>query len=196
MSLRLASVLFLVLAACSSDPSRPPPGTDPTTVQPGTGKPPGGGGTTTDGGTVITDAGTDGPAVCNDITLTGAIVDQTAVTGDPPAGAGGSIVDGTYDLTDSSSYVGNGAIGPTGTSIKETIRIAAGTLQQYRQTTTSSGTTSLRASYTMAVNNSTVSLAETCPTASLAQQWTFTVTGSQLALISPTSRVEFVYTKK
>jgi len=195
MSLRLASVLFLALAACSSDPSRPPPGTDPTTVQPGTGKPPGGGGTNTDGGSV-TDAGTDGPVTCNDITVTGAVVDQNAVTGDPPAGSGGTIVDGTYDLTDSTSYVGNGAIGPTGVSFKESIRITGGTLEQYRQTTTSSGTTSLRAAYTMALNNSTVSLAETCPTPSLAQQWTFTVTGSQLALISPTSRVEFVYTKK
>jgi hypothetical protein len=200
MSTRFASVfvgaLLVVGAACSHDVQRPPPGQDPTTVQPGgPAGGGGGGGGSSDGGAVL-DADTDALATCNDVVQVGSLVDQSAVGGDPVAGTGGTVTDGTYALSDSTVYVGAGAVGPTGTSLKETLVIAAGVAQRVRTTQTSTGSVETRTTFTLAFSGVTVAWSETCPTPSLAQQFSYTVTGNELRLIDSVGRVDYVYTLK
>ena len=135
MSRRCASVLAVVLvqigvvAACSDPAPKPTPAVTGTTPLPNIN---GGGG---EGGA---DSGTDGGrhdggdgGVCSDIPLNGALVDRTGVVGEPPVAPGGTIADGTYDLTQDTVYVGAGGVaGPTGITAKATIRIAGGKLDE------------------------------------------------------------------
>lgn len=199
---RLAScfvgAILAVEAACSHEIHRPPPGQDPTTVQPGGSS---GGGAVTGGGGAVTDGGgadvaVDALAACNAITITRGVVDQIGVTGDPPAGAGGTLVDGTYDLTDATYFAGTGGIGPTGVSYKETIQLDGATMQQARATLGGGRTVEARRTSTVALSGARASISETCPAPSGAQSWGYTATGDTLSLISATARTEFVYTKR
>lgn len=192
----VAGAVVVLAAACSNEIHRPPPAEDPETVQPGRA---GGGGQRGDGGIdggSVADAGADALGPCNTLTITGVLVDQQAVAGSPPTGTGGAIADGLYDLTETTLFVGPGAIGPTGKSFRETLAITGGTWQQARVTITSAGQAQTQSTFTAAVSGSSVALSETCPTPSLAESFTYTVAGNQLRLISPSRQTEFVYTQK
>jgi hypothetical protein len=95
-SLLVVSVLGC-FAACKEDPERPPATGDLPRAPP-MGGGAGGGGTGeggADGG--LGDGGDAG--ACNDLTNQGVVVDQNGVVGDAPTGSGGTIQDGTYELT-------------------------------------------------------------------------------------------------
>jgi hypothetical protein len=73
-------------------------------------------GSTATGGDDAGDGG-DGAVVCNAIVNTAPSVTITQVAADPPAFTGGTVVDGTYTLTNETIYTGDGgATGPKGTT--------------------------------------------------------------------------------
>src|SRR4051794_38831312 len=97
------AVLSVVsFSACAEDPKRPAIG------EPGASGPVGGGsggGAASDAS--ASDAGDGGDASsCTSLPITGPQIEQQAVSGDPPAGSGGVILDGIYDLTEARIYVG------------------------------------------------------------------------------------------
>jgi hypothetical protein len=195
MSSRLAAVLAGVCllgvlggTACKEEINRPPVGTDPSTVQPDR---PAGGGISNEGGTtpVDPDAGTVTGA-CNDILANGPLVDEVNVSGSAPAGTGGTIADGTYDLTEDRNYVGAAGAGPTGVQLRETLVVSGSELDFL----TLSGGKETRQTYTFATSGAGISISKTCPTTAPTQQGQFSLVGSQLILLFGAE--EMVYIKK
>ena len=192
----LLGVLGLV-AACSSDPVRPPPaGNAP--VQPGVGNVPGGGG---DPDASAAEAGVDGSlpdaGTCNDVILSGVTIDRLGVLGDPPAGNGGTVIEGTYDLTSASVYVGvSGAPGPTGISYQSTIVVAGTTIQKVLRVQSSAAPPEEdRVTDSFAALGGTLTLTRVCPTGGQ-EQLSYTATPTSLTLTSNVTRESLTYTKR
>jgi hypothetical protein len=186
-----------VIIACSDPPNRPPAGGDGTVKVPGAG-----GGAEGGGGEGGIDGGADANGVdaspCNaDLVLTGQIVDRIGVTGEPPVATGGVIMDGTYDLTALSVYVGiSGVGGPTGITARSTINITAPRIDQVLELGGAGKTpTQMRRSSTYGVSGAQFATTEICPTGqALSRQ--FTVTGSTLVLTDLLTKEEFTFTKR
>jgi hypothetical protein len=190
----LAAAAFASFGACSSEaPKRPAVLTDGTggpTVSGGSG---GGDAGPSDAGVV--DSG-DGGA-CTDLETSSVEVDQNAVTGDVPAGTGGTITDGEYDLTDATVYVGvSGLPGPTGTRYRETLRITGTKLERVLVITTSAGATSTTASSGLLMPSGTsATIALTCP-AGLQETVTYSATATGLTLSNLVTKESFVFSKR
>jgi hypothetical protein len=123
--------------------------------------------------------GTGGGVLCNDLTVTGDFIPQTAGTGTMPTPTGGSIADGTYVLTKVEVY---SPLTPDATSLKVTMKIAGKTLQSVTASNTSAATAT--ASYTTAVFGTNWALTGTCPSAAItpATPPRFTATAITLVL--------------
>ena len=111
-------------------------------------------------GAVETDAsgGADTPdGGCNGLTQLGAPVTPTCDPGSAPAAAGGTIVDGTYLLTESRFY-GSCSTEP----LAETLVVAQGIVQSIA---TGAGGGAIRASvsYQLGANGTTLAETQTCP---------------------------------
>ena len=120
MKARLGFVVFLV--ACGS-PSPVPDGGADAAVDAGT-----------DGGAQQTDAGST-PMTCSGFVTDAGEIAQLFVATATPVGTGGTIVDGTYDLTGWSVYTGNGgATGATGQMVAGT-KIFESDFYRYNQRT-------------------------------------------------------------
>ena len=112
--------------ACSDPPAKPPPAGQGTSSPPNVGSGGGEAGSDARRGRRGGEAG-----VCNDLVNDGTLVDRNAVPTEPPVATGGTVEDGTYDLTDYTLYVGAaGVAGPTGITAKATIRIAGGKIDE------------------------------------------------------------------
>jgi hypothetical protein len=86
----------------------------------------GGDGGEGDGGFCDSNLGTG----CNTVTNSGNVIAQVQVASAAPTPAGGTVVEGTYHLTDWTTYTGTGgATGPTGQNDKETLVFSGGTVQ-------------------------------------------------------------------
>lgn len=199
MSWRTVFVVVLlqagVVVACSAPPAKPGPAVVGNASVPNIG-----GGTSEggiDGGTdADTDSGDGG--VCNDVVLSGVLIDRTGVMGDPPVSTGGTLVDGTYDLTQYTVYVGvAGVAGPTGITAKATIRIAGGKLDQHTQIG-GTGKTTTETTSTSTVVATAATLAETdlCPATGGARQLQFTAADPILTITDPTAKEAFTFTKR
>lgn len=193
--LLLGAALGASFAACKhEEPNRPAVLTDGP-AGPVSGGSAGGSsdaGTTTDGAVATTDAGDGG--VCTDLEGASAEVDQNAVAGDVPAGTGGAITDGTYDLTEASVYVGLAGIpGPTGTRIKEALRITGTKLERVESTVNSAGATSSGAgSGTITVTQTSATIVLTCPSGNQ-ETVTYTATATGLTLSNLGTKESRVY---
>jgi len=197
----LVGVVLLVVgaaSACSSDPpSRPGFAGDGRPNAPiVVGSSEGG----VEGGVDAGDSGTadssDG-GVCTDITLTGTLVDRVGVIGDPPVAAGGIVVDGTYDLTVYSVYVGVGGVaGPTGLTARSTIRIAAGRIEQILETGGSSPLTTLRSKSAYTATAATFATTELCPNLGGGTQRQFTANDPQLVFTDLVSKEAFTFVRR
>lgn len=95
------------------------------------------GGAAGSGGSAGSDASTDADAgdagdaggACNTIVNTSGVVELVAVAAQAPAQTGGAITQGKYVLTEYTQYTGaDGGVGPTGSTLKETLMISAATL--------------------------------------------------------------------
>jgi len=121
------------------------------------------GATPEDGGSTGQDAAADAPAeaatACNMLTNSATPITYSQVNQDPPTPQGGTIVDGTYAMTDASIYTGpNGPSGPSGMS-QTTIQISGNTIQ-----VVSSGQPPTR-TVTLATSGTSLTATDTCPDA-------------------------------
>jgi hypothetical protein len=197
----IAAVLFQVglvgLVGACADPEKKPAPAEPGSMTGGGAG--GGGGGGSEGGTGSEggfDAGEAG--VCNDLVNTGTLIDRTGVNGDPPVATGGTVVDGTYDLTAFAVYVGTaGAPGPTGITARSTIRIAAGKIDQILElagTGKTSTVTTMSSVYT--ATGATFAETDLCPTGGGGRQLQFTANDPQLTLTDLTSKQAFTFSKR
>ena len=201
---RLVRVAFVgvfvsagALAACRHELSKPGYGVDGTP----NGPPPSAGG---EGGVVEggVDAGDSGAAdadagACNSILLTGTLVDRVGVVGDPPVSSGGIVVDGDYDLTSYSVYVGAGGVaGPTGITARSTLRIAAGKIDQVLETAGSSPLFTRRSKSSYSAVAATFATTELCPNLGGGAQRQFTSSAATLVLTELTTKEAFTFLKR
>ena len=185
---------FGIVAACTEPTDRPA-----TAVV--SGMPPqasgGGGGGSGDGGSGTGEGGADAGA-CTDLAITGTLVDRTGVQGDPPTALGGTVVDGDYDLSAYSVYVGVGGVaGPTGITARATIRISGGTIDEVIElggTGKTTTTTASRSAYS--ASGATFAETELCPSTGAGRQLQFTATDPILTLTDATSKEAFTFTKR
>ena len=186
-----------LMGACSDPPAKPGPAVAGTGT--GTGGGGGGGGGGAEGGVVL-DGGRDARegGVCNDVVNTGQLVDRTGINGDPPVATGGTITDGTYDLTIYSVYVGTaGTAGPTGITAKATLRIAAGKIDEIIEIGGTGKTTTVATrSSVYSVTGATFAETDLCPTGGGGRQLQFTAGDPLLTLTDPTSKEAFTFTKR
>lgn len=162
----VVSVLALggVLAACSSSS--------------------GGGGTPGDSGT--SDAASDSGGACNSVAKSGPVVTITCASGAVPAGTGGTIVDGTYNLTAHVRYLADGGACSGGTD--QSTEVIAGTSVQVI-----GGTGAL--SGTITVSGAMLTFNITCPSAASGVD-TFTATPTTLTIFDAMAGRVYTYTKQ
>jgi hypothetical protein len=196
-ALVLATFLLPVGAAgaCSDPPAKPPAGGGSIV-----GGNAGGGGTGggTEGGVTdaaTTDAGDGG--VCNDLVPSGQVIDRIGVAGEPPAGKGGTIVDGEYNLSDYTVFTGAGGLGgPTGITAKAAIRIVAGIFDEHYDFG-GSGNPSVRSvSGTYAATAATFATTEQCPKSGVGGTLQYTANDPLLILTNPATKEAFTFTKR
>ncbi len=186
-----AALAFAIVAACSDPPQKPG-----TAVVSGT--PPvvsgGGGG---DGGASLAEGGADG-GVCSELPNTGLLVDRTGVQGEPPTSIGGTVVDGTYDLTAYAVYVGAaGVSGPTGITAKASMRIGAAKVDEIIELGGSGKTTTTtvrRSAYS--ASGATFAETQLCPSTGAGAQFQFTAQDTNLTLTDLSTKEAFTFTKR
>lgn len=202
--LRPMSLLFLgitlgtsALLACKQDDPKPGylgDGTSQVPVSIGT----------TEGGAPDSAIATDGAVAdggdagaCSEITLTGVLVDRIAIAFDPPVSTGGTVADGTYDLTLYQVYVGaSGVGGPTGLTARSSLRIAAGKIDQIIQTGGSTPTTTLVTRSTFKATGTAIATTELCPQLGGGDQLQYTAADPTLILRDPVTKEEFTFAKR
>ncbi len=194
-----ALVAFFALATaaaigCDDDEPKRPPILATGSATPGVSGSGSSGGT--DGGAVVRDAGGDAGS-CTELENVANEVDQNAVTGDLPAGTGGTVLDGIYTLTEARVYLGvSGVPGPTGTTYKETIQIAGTAFERVLTFKSSGGTSSeIRSRGTFTQSGTTGTITLTCPSQNT-ESVTYTVGGSSLSLGNLVTKESFLFTKQ
>lgn len=194
----LLSGLGIIWACNDHDPH--PANLDESAGTPALGGGGGGGGSSgTDGGT-ITDAaaGLDADAnrECTDLDDPTVSIDENSVSDTAPAGLGGPLGDGVYDLTTAQKYVGaSGQAGPNGLVYREIIRITGGTSLE-RNRTAQQGAGPVQAtnsSYVLQISGTNLTLTQKCPTSGAGEVFAFTSDNGKLTLISVTGE-SFTYT--
>lgn len=202
--MRRSLVLALLLAgsavvfACQEDEKRPPNATD-TGQFGGIG---GGGGSSGssgeggagDGGAGAGDAGDAGS--CNTFTNDGNAVEQDRIVGDPPTGTGGSITDGTYELTQARLYVGaSGTPGPSGVTYRAVLRLTNGKLERTTSMQANQGATPIetRTFGDLVAGGSTFTVTQSCPTP-FQDQYTYSVVTNTLNITSLITKESFTFT--
>lgn len=196
----LACVLSLstlaTFAACKEDEDRPAAAADGTGAGGGGG---GGGGAGSEAGTTPDDAGTEaGVVACNALDVTGATVDQLSATDAAPVGIGGTLIDGTYDLSDARVY-GATAAGPTGISYKGALVLdtIAGTMERVIVTAAQVGQPiEERSSLVYTASGTSIVAQVTCPAARPNEQLTYTASATTLVLTNVTTRESYTFTRR
>jgi hypothetical protein len=125
------------------------------------------GATPEDGGSSGPDAAADASAeaatVCNMLANSAAPITYSQVNQNPPTPQGGTMVDGTYAMTDASIYTGpNGPSGPSGMS-QTTIQVTGSTIQ-----IASSGQPTTR-TVTLSTIGTRFTATDTCPDTKVTQ---------------------------
>ena len=190
----LSTALFTigVIAACGGDPERPKHSPSEQPPQPISNTSGGSGG---EGGAAdaSTEAATDSatPTSCNDVTLGGADVPETGVAGDPAAGTGGTLVEGTYDLIEAQKFVGTGTPGATGKTFKSTVRLSGQTIDRMIRENNSDR----RQRGTYASSGPSLTYAISCPVTAQ-EQLTYSVNGNNVTLTDVIARTSWTYVKK
>jgi hypothetical protein len=189
-----ASVVF----ACQEDEKRPPAVGD--TGQFSSGGAGGGGGSSGSSGEGgVVDGGEDSGdsgAACNALTNDGNVVDQNRVVGDPPTGTGGSITDGTYELTQAQVYVGAaGTPGPSGVTYRGVLRLTNGKLERVTAMQANQGATPIesRTFAELVAGGTTFTVTQSCP-APFQDQYTYSVLNNTLNITSLITKESFTFT--
>jgi hypothetical protein len=124
------------------------------------------------------DATPDGAISCNTISNAASVVTVMQVAADPPASNGGTIADGTYEMTAVTIYTG--ADGPTGASgtAQTTVDVSGATLQ-----VVTAGEPPTR-TVTLATSGTAFTATDTCPDTTVTTG-TFTATATSLTFVLP-----------
>ncbi|MDF2697564.1 MAG: hypothetical protein K0S65_5947, partial [Labilithrix sp.] len=192
--LLLAAMFVALTGACDEDTTRPAILANGP-AQPGLG---GSGGGGNDGGlpgdASLPDA--DGGA-CTDLESPGGVIGQNAINDELPAGTGGTVTDGVYNLTDARVYQGlSGVPGVTGASYKGSVRITGPVFERVLTFTSASGASSevrSRGTFTVTGINGTIVLE--CPSP-IQEQVTYTATTDSLTLANLVTKELFIFTKQ
>jgi hypothetical protein len=189
-----AGCLALFGTACEEDPKRPPVlGDGP--AQPGSSVGGGGG----EGGVLprgdAGDAGDGGS--CTDLPNTGTEVPQNAVVDDVTPGSGGTIVEGTYNLTEARLLQGPSALpGPTGYSFQASIRITGQLYERVLVVKSSGGATSeTRSTGTFVPNGTSATIVLSCPSSNQ-ESVTYSAGSDSLTVSNLITKESFVFTRK
>jgi hypothetical protein len=136
------------------------------------------------------DAGRSAPetgAACNALVNHAPVLALSLVSSDPPAGHGGTIVDGTYTMESAAYYTGaGGASGPSGTTSQVTIEVVKGTVQ-VASTSDGAGSGAMPPTHltvTISTNGSDLTYEDTCP-ASATLHGSYTATPTSLTVMLP-----------
>lgn len=196
-------VFFAASAAvlgCKDDETRPPAASD--TGQPtssggaggGSSGSGGDGGSNGGGGTVDADSG----SVCNTLVNDGAFREQNLVVGAPPDGTGGTIADGTYELTAVDLYSPGGAgvaPGPTGVTYQGVLRLTNGKLERVtkRQANQTATPVETRSFGDLVAGAQSFTVSQTCPTV-LTDQYSYSVATNTLNITNLITKESFTFT--
>jgi hypothetical protein len=135
------------------------------------------------------EAALDAAPACNDLSPAAATVDYSlSDLATPPAGTGGTIVDGTYDLTGYTIY-GAGSVGAGFTANQSTsiaLVIAGGSWSQVQVFDIENTTSTVNTNYSAAAADASVTLTPTCPSGP-ATTGTYTATPTALELVTRSS---------
>jgi hypothetical protein len=196
----LLAALFcgaLAGVACKDDPKRPPVESEGPAYPSGSV----GGGSSRDAAALpVTDGGDPDAGECTDLENTGSVVDQTAVIDDTvPLGTGGTILDGTYNLTSAQIFEPTGSTpGPTNATYAGSLRITGSTFERVIVTATSTSTQAgleNRVTGTIVPSGVNAKITLSCPIA-VQEQVTYTVADESLTLSNLTTKESFVFTKQ
>lgn len=189
------SLAFVAAAApaCSDDPKRPAVLADETAPPRTSGSIGGGDGGSKPGPTADDPDG----GACTDLENTGPLVDESVVNEELPAGAGGEIADGTYDITDVRLHQGLSALpGPTGASYQGSIRVTGTTYERVVVFKSSTGAGSeVRSAGTFTPSGINATIALTCPSPTQ-EQVTYSVLNDTLTVSNLVTKASFVFTKR
>ncbi len=124
------------------------------------------------------EATADAAAFCNTVVNSAPVVTVMQVAADPPALNGGSIADGTYEMTAVAIYTG--ADGPTGASgtAQTTVVVSGATLQ-----VVSAGEPPTR-TVTLATNGTAFTATDTCPDSTVSNG-TFSANATSFSIVLP-----------
>jgi len=197
--LLFVSALGLALYACKDDLVLPPPA-DPGNATNTSGGGGGGGGGNRDASTPTADgstSNTEDAGACTSLTLAGLVTDENVVADSAPAGLGGQINDGTYNLTVVQFYAGASQLpGPSGNTFRSTFRITGGTnFERVVVLGNQAGAaqeTRTRGVVTSVGVNATLSIS--CP-APVQEQLTYTANDTQLILTDLFTKRQWTYVR-
>lgn len=135
---------------------------------------------------------------CNNVDFQAPGVETQFQHGAAPAATGGTIVPGTYVLTESNIYNADGGVGPTGQTIRRTMVFTADKFDFVEEEGTVAGGVkeTEKRTKTYVVKGTSLELATTCPAASGTVLVPYTVDGDKIRLIELNAFTERVFTKK
>lgn len=195
-----SAFVLTILVACNDHDPHPPPLQDPGSSTVPVGGSGGGTPTNTGSGGTSGTSGTTDAGECSALDDPTTVVDVLAVSDPIIAGTGGTIVDGTYDLTSVRQFVGaSGQPGATGATYKEVLRITGGSsLERIQIVQTGQGAVASTTNYAFVLRQSTppstqFSLAQSCPIVGGATNYSYTAAGLQLTLVTADGAQEFTY---
>jgi len=191
----LCLAVSVVTYACKKDDDKPPVSSD--TGQGGPSTSTGGGGGEGGAGDASTVDGGDGAAAaCNDLTNDADVVDQNRIAGDPPIGTGGTIPDGTYELTRADVYVGAGGTpGPSGVTYRGVLRLTNGKLERVTEVTANQGATPVtqRSFGDVTAIAPAFTVLQSCP-AAFQDQYSYSVVNNTFNITSTITHESFTFT--
>jgi hypothetical protein len=129
--------------------------------------------------TAMEDAEMEAAVVCTTLANSAAAVPVQTIAADPPTPEGGTIVDGTYVMTETAIYTGpDGPSGTNGTS-QTTIQVTGTTIQ-----IVSAGDPPTR-TITLATSGTSFTSTDTCPDTSAVIQGSYTATATTFVVQFP-----------
>lgn len=152
----------------------------------------GSGGATSSGGTTTTSAGGGGAAsACNTVAITAPAITDANGAGTKPVPEGGTIADGTYEVTAHTYYAPGSAKGTT----YQVMLVVAGSTAQIAQIRDSGAEE--RFSLSVSTTGTTFSGISSCPVTGTALDFNaYTATATELLLFNPTNGSVVTFTKQ
>ena len=196
--LRLTAYALAALFASACGPSELTPGPNPAASDASVSVEGSGatadspGGRTTDGGTDAS-LGVAAAAACNALPNSASVIQATFVAQSLPSGAGGTIENGTYQLTEVTYFFEVDAGAAPSETWRQTIQVKGGS---FDTVTVRNASVEQRSSGILAASGSQVTFADACPSSTARGPYDFTASSSQLEVYVPSERRRLLYAKQ